>query len=511
MAKSSFAAVDAADAVVTEGAPERVWSEQSLDIFGWFSGWWQPAGRPTDLIVNARAGSGKTTNICEGVSRAHEDTVAVFAFNTAIAKTMQERITRQADVRTLHSKGMQTIGRKWRGIPIEAKRNVRADSLTNMVCAPDTPKQIKRLVSTLHTKGREISPFDSSVGTLTRLALQFDCVPDDAWKDYSLESVVEAASMAVQVATEDAPDRKAGVDYADMIFLPLVKNLLRPDYELVVVDEFQDCSMAQVAMTQQLSGGRLCYFGDLHQSIYQWRGAAGATTLAQVRRERTCADLPLTVTYRCSQAIVGRAQRLVPDITAHPSNPEGVVDSATYDQMLRQAGPGDYILSRINAPLVLITLKLLQQGKRARMAGRDIGRGIKDIIDRLHASTFSNLERSLDAWESKMVSKYAAYGETELVDRCRDQAATIRYILVTATSFDDLHNRIDWLFTDTSDADQILCSSIHKAKGQEADRVWLLQETLYRRGVTEEERYCEYVAITRAKSHLTIVEGVPNV
>ena len=54
-----------------------------------------------------------------------------------------------------------------------------------------------------------------------------------------------------------------------------------------------------------------------------------------------------------------------------------------------------------------------------------------------------------------------------------------------------------------------VCSSVHKAKGLEADQVFVLAETLYAKfGKRSEEENIAYVAITRAKKSLVWVEGV---
>jgi superfamily I DNA/RNA helicase len=175
------------------------------------------------------------------------------------------------------------------------------------------------------------------------------------------------------------------------------------------------------------------------------------------------------------------------------------------------AEPGDFILSRINAPLVAATLHLLKAKKRARMAGRDIQLGIRTVLNKLHASSIQDLGTKLSVWESKTCSRYAAYGQIGLMDRCHDQAGMIRAIAEEADDLADLQNRIDWLFSDAiEDGDQILCSSVHKAKGLESQRVWVLQESFYRRGLSQEENNCAYVACTRAISHLTYVTGVPS-
>ena len=64
------------------------------------------------------------------------------------------------------------------------------------------------------------------------------------------------------------------------------------------------------------------------------------------------------------------------------------------------------------------------------------------------------------------------------------------------------------MFADTKDdAQVILLSSTHKAKGLERERVWVLSDT-YMRRPDPEERRLYYVAVTRAKKELVLVEGL---
>ncbi len=489
-------------------APEWGWSEQQAEIFKWFE---NPPGyvAKEHLVVRARAGTGKTTTIVEGVNRAPELSILVCAFNKRIAEALNQRISNpKAEAKTLHSVGYAAIRRQWRGVPV-AKMSERADSLTDAVCAKDTPRPIRRLISQLHTKARDMMPLEASVEKMTQLALFFDYVPDEGWTQYRLEYVVQMARAAMAQAAHADPDYRIGIDFADMIFLPLAWGLLTKDYDLVVVDEAQDLTVAQLEIAQRICNGRICVVGDDRQAIYGFRGADSGS-LDRLKRELQAAELPLTTTYRCCQEVVKRAQRLVPDLLAGPTNPEGVVDGLEgLDALLEAAEAGQFILSRLNAPLVGITLGLLRKGKRARMAGRDIGVGIQSVIKKLHASSIEDMGVKLTAWEAKNVTRYASFGQLELVDRTRDQASMIRAFAESSDTLGDLQNRVDWLFTDEHDErDQILCSSVHKAKGLESQRVYILQESFYRRGNSQEEDNCAYVAWTRAISHLTLVTGI---
>lgn len=465
--------------------------------------------------------TGKTTTIVEGVRRAPEDFILVCAFNKRIADELSERLkdVPSAEARTLHSLGLQMIRREWRRMPVCERdaRFARADQLTDRALAgterqrgEKTPRIIRNLISQLHGKGREMLPLDFSEDTLTKLAFRFDLVPDENWRDYDLDYVVTHALAAMHDAASIPPTYDVGVDHADMLFLPLVWNLTARDYQLVVMDESQDANRARLEMAKRVCSGRICMVGDDKQAIYLWNGAV-LNALDEQKRELQAVELPLTTTYRCCKAVVREAQKLVPDIQAGPTNPEGEVRTVDYDEMMREAKAGDVILSRINAPLVTITLKLAQHGKRAKMAGRDIGDGILKILTKLKPGDWATIGEVIDRiqqWEHRQTSKLAAYGQNDLVEKIRDQAAMLLALAEddNVRSYADLARRIDYLFTDDHEDGEVLCSSVHKAKGLEWDRVWLLMGSLYRRGTSPEECNIHYVAVTRAKSSLMLVE-----
>jgi DNA helicase-2/ATP-dependent DNA helicase PcrA len=308
------------------------------------------------------------------------------------------------------------------------------------------------------------------------------------------------------------PSYDVGIDYADMIYLPLAWDLTSRDYQLVVVDEAQDMTAAQLEIAERMCEGRICVVGDDRQAIYGFRGA-DSNSLNRLKAKLGALELPLNTTYRCGTAIVAHAQRLVPDIQAGPDNPAGIVDACTPAELITLVRPGDFVLSRLNAPLVSITLRLLRNGVRATMAGRDIGSGVVAILKKLKVTDhtpLSSVQSLVEAWERKTIAKLAAYGQTEDMDRIRDQADVLYAFIMDADTTKEMFNKLDTLFTNVDGeptAGAVLCSSVHKAKGLEAGHVYVLMDTLYRRGRTQEEMNVEYVAVTRAKAHLTLVRA----
>jgi superfamily I DNA/RNA helicase len=485
------------------------WSEEQQDIFTEFREGMDP------VLVDAVAGSGKTTTIVEGVKCARESNPLVCAFNKKIADTLTERLAdTYASAKTLHSLGYGIIRRQWKGMPL-SQENERGEQITDEVTKRDKatlPKLIRRLITNMHTKARELHPLTWDETALWEMGGKFDLLPDDqGWGRFGPEYVIEKTAEAMAWATENEPSRVTGIDWADMMFLPLAWDITAKDYDLVVVDERQDMSAAQLDLAQRVCDGRLILVGDKHQAIYGFRGADQAAG-ERIAAALNAKSLPLTTCYRCDEAVIRDAQRLVPHIRARQDAEEGTVDASLYEDMLTSAVPGDFILSRLNAPLVTATLTLLRNGIRARMAGRDIGQGILKLLRRLKIERATPLYRAQAAvhdWEMKERQRFAARGLLSEVNRVIDTAGMLYAFINDARDGAEMINRIENLFTDEL-GPYVMTSSVHKAKGLEADRVWLLQESLYRGDDPVEEANIEYVAVTRAKHHLTKVTGVPT-
>jgi DNA helicase-2/ATP-dependent DNA helicase PcrA len=501
-------------------APTRAWSAQQRAIFDWF------ATGSGHLVVRARAGTGKTTTIIEAISHAPERNILLAAFNKRIAEELQHRLTNpNAQAKTLHAIGFACVRRYWEGLSI-AHGNDRAFALADAVCGSQAPDVIKRLVAKLHSKGREILPHASQLGDLTDIAITFECEPDETWvKDgFDLDFIEARALEAMALAAKDKPVQ-TGIDFADMIFLPVRNHWLRREYDLVVVDEAQDMTVAQLEIAQGVSSGRIAVVGDDRQAIYAFRGA-DAGSLDRLKMQLQATELGLTVTYRCGRLITETAARLVPDFQAGPSNPSGSIRLMRIDAMVVESKPGDFVLSRKNAPLASVAMALIRAQKRVRIAGRDIGAGLIAIVKKLAKGSAANsipefLEK-LTAWEEREIYRAVKMGREERADTVRDQAETLRVLTESVASVRELETRIDSLFTDNGLGDKgfITCSSVHKAKGLEADRVYILKDTLnpvLPKGVKAmpgraiEEANIEYVAITRAKNELVWVsENLPT-
>lgn len=500
----------------------------------------------THAMFRARAGTGKTTGIVDGITYAPEQRILLAAFNKRIQEELATRLRNpNAEAKTVHSVGYACVRRYWERVNV-ARGDDRATSLVQAVTGDKVPDLIKRLIAKLLTKGREMAPHATALGELTDIALEFDCAPDEQWEaeGFDLAFVEQRALEAMELAATKKP--ATGIDYADMIYLPVRNKWLPRMYDLVVGDEAQDWTVTQLEILRGVCDGRLCLVGDDRQGIYGFRGA-DSTSLDRLKTELNAAEFGLTVTYRCPKAVVAEAARLVPDYSAAPDAPEGVIETIpalggflNVDKLVEAAGPDDFILSRSNAPLVRVAMALLRARKRVRVQGKDIGAGLKALVKRLATGrakdSVPEFLKKLARWREKEMQRAVDLGREDKAEQIRDRAEVLETLTEGVTGMRELETRLDYLFDDVRNSGTIVCSSVHRAKGLEAKKVFVLRGTLYPPipcqcghfhprfgGGTcqtcgceqnapsparqREEQNIHYVAVTRAIETLVYVDG----
>lgn len=502
----------------------REWSQQQQAIFTWCR-----EGKG-NLVVRARAGTGKTTTIVEALKHAPESDVLLCAFNKRIAKELTAKVAQSggsAEVKTLHGVGFSVVTRYWERCQVD---NRRGFDLAKEACGDQAPDEMIAKVQKLAgiAKGSIVGfdPNDTDLlDDMIELAERFDLEPDEQWQADGW-TVAKIADMAIQ-AMEKARHRKDGeapkIDFDDMLFLPLANNWAKPRYSLVAVDEAQDMNAAQLELALRVlhPGGRMIVIGDDRQAIYGFRGADSGA-LDRLKEELHAKELGLTVTYRCGRAIVASARKLVPDFEAGPNNPEGLIEKIAENQLVATAQPGDFVLSRKNAPLVAFCLKAIRAGKPARIEGKDVAAGLRAIVKRWKPKSVQALVDQIERWKERETEKAMKKGtgaRDEKVAEVNDKAEILTALCDGLAAPEELLVRLDRLFGDSEDnpPPQIVFSSVHKAKGLEAKRVFVLQWTLYpqraafqkRNGLSpeaallraqeiQEECNLDYVAQTRA-------------
>ena len=469
------------------------------------------AANDTDIQVTALAGCGKTTTILEATKSA-VGSVAFFAFNKAIAAELSGRAPSHVQVQTIHSLGFAAIRRAFRSVKVDADK-------THQLVMPFVNEADRRGdFKTQAARGEAITAIKKLVGlvknTLTRptvdgltdLCDEYEIDPNGAT---AFVFDVVAKVICLSIPAEDATT--CTVDFDDMIWIPEACGLNTPTFDWVFVDEAQDLNGAQKALILKTirRGGRVCFVGDPNQAIYAFRGADSSAmyTLSAtlVEMGRRVVELPLTQTRRCPRAIVALAQSFVPSFEAMAEAPEGVVRYAS----TLEAKIGDMVLCRKNAPLVPQAYRLLRMGLPARIQGRDIGAGLTALVTKTKATTIPALLTALEAYSAKEGAKIAARFAKkpskleEATNALTDKVETVVFLAAEQNTIADLLDAIQRLFVQVDSATGVvLLSSIHKAKGLEAECVHILET---KRMPGSQEDNLRYVAITRAKQELVFV------
>lgn len=515
----------------------RVWSAQQLAVFDWFK---EPSGTSPNLMVRARAGTGKTTTIIEACSRAPEREQLLAAFNKKIAKELETKVREAggcAEAKTLHGVGYSIIGRYWERCKVDARRGYDLAKQAAGDQAPDDMitkiAKVASLAKGMIADLGAMQDADEMIEALTEIAVLFGHEPDDTWQadGWTTERVCGYAYQAMGLALH-RDEQGPRIDFDDMIYLPVANGWAKPRYDLVVIDEAQDMNATQIklALSVCTENGRVAVVGDDRQAIYGFRGA-DSSALDRLKKELQAHELGLTTTYRCGKAIVAHAQQLVPDFQAGADNAEGVIENLHMSQLVTTADLGDFVLSRKNAPLVSVCLKLLRAGKAARIEGKDVAAGLKAIVRRWKPRSLQALVDQIEKWRDREVAKLEAkrtHTTDDRIETIRDQAEILLALCDGLGNPAELMTRLDTMFGDSQDDPRpaVVCSSIHRSKGLEAHRVFILKNTLYpnrkfimkRDGCTEaaalqrarqviEEQNLEYVACTRAKAVLVWVDG----
>jgi superfamily I DNA/RNA helicase len=162
-------------------------------------------------------------------------------------------------------------------------------------------------------------------------------------------------------------------------------------------------------------------------------------------------------------------------------------------------------------------MQLLKANKRARIKGRDIGKGLTKLVNQLRARTIPELLQKLEVWKERQVNRLQAKFKSRpaalqsRIEGIIDQSDMITSFAMDAPNVSTVVSLLETLFVDDGRGSEgtINCSSVHRAKGLEANTVYVLAHTLRRD--SQEEENIAYVAITRAKNRLVYVsEGGPE-
>lgn len=267
-------------------------------------------------------------------------------------------------------------------------------------------------------------------------------------------------------------------------------------------------------MTQRKS--RLMVVGDSAQAIYGFRGA-DSNSLNLIAEEFDAIKLPLTVSYRCPTSVIEHARQWVSHIEAAPGAPTGSVTSLGDAWQPKDFKADDLVVCRTTRPLIALAYRLMQARVPVRIMGKEIGAGLKALVKRMNSNGIEDLVRRLENYTTREIEKAKAKKQDQKAEAIQDKSDCLYFLIrtlkETKRNVPGLHEVIDQLFSDRTNT--VILSTIHKAKGLEADTVYWLNSSkcpskwARQPWQQEQERNLAYVATTRARKSLILIEDSP--
>ena len=222
--------------------------------------------------------------------------------------------------------------------------------------------------------------------------------------------------------------------------------------------------------------------------------------------------LPLTETRRCPVSHVDLAITFVPHIKALSTAQIGEILHMTTDVAIKEMKPCEMGICRRNAPLISVAYSLLREGKAVMIKGRDIGANMVNLIGKLNSKSIAQLIDKAEAYRSKESEKLLAMGRKgeNRLQALNDRIDTLIALCEGFDTIKQLIDRINSIFSDDTTAKRIILSTVHKAKGLEADTVYILDADKIMLPMTQDwtiqqEQNLAYVAYTRSKHTLVMV------
>ena len=479
--------------------------------------------------LQAVAGAGKTTTLLHGCEHMPAGTTGyAVVFNRKNADELRSKFPRHVTCGTFHSLWMRAA-RQHLGNGVRVDTNKTAELLLSVM--PTTQYTDRRTGTQRTAIAWEYRNHASAVRKLVGLAKGAGVgplLPDTQetyeelmdYYDIDLDEGVEQAEViayARRTLMLGTNERLDVIDFDDMLYMPLVHGWSIEQRDFVFVDEAQDTNAVQRALVARMvkPKGRLVFVGDPHQAIYGFRGATSEAMEIIAKQFKTTA-LPLTVSFRCPKAVVQKAREYVAHITAHDTAAEGEVQHVpaaqiTPDLLTRNTA----IVCRTTAPLVQLAYRLIGRKVSCCILGRDIGVGLKSLAQKMKPTTLLHLSTALNAYLEREVERATDKGDEAKVQSVTDKVESLQALISDmppGAGVDDLYAVVDELFADTSDGKLTLCT-VHKAKGLEWDQVCIARPDLIplpwvkKDWQVQQERNIGYVAVTRAKRKLVLLEG----
>ncbi|MCM1177639.1 MAG: RecQ family ATP-dependent DNA helicase [Bacteroides sp.] len=308
---------------------------------------------------------------------------------------------------------------------------------------------------------------------------------------------------------------------------------------ILVIDEAQDMSDNEFALVEELMGKnedvRVIAVGDDDQNIYTFRGSDsrhlhtlvrkyGATVYNMLENFRSatgiieCANnfvTSISGRMKSSPIIPTCPERGKAKFTMHPSD---TYEEAIINEILSEKLPGTTcVLTFTNQDALILAAMLMRSGRKARLIQSNDGFSLDNLSEfRALIDCFSQngsaiiTEAAWEAAKDKLDKEYSKSRCLPILDNCIsafESEYRTKYVsdlenFIAESRIEDFSNRTNEPDDGQTENNTVIVSTIHKSKGHEYDNVYISLKGMVK--FSDNERRAIYVALTRAKSNLSV-------
>lgn len=475
-----------------------------------------------NCVIKAGAGAGKTLTIVSAMKLVPKSKKCLFiAFNKSIVETLTKRLDGydNCTVKTIHSLGYLIVRRNL-GSDIEIDEYKYRTYLKKHI------SELTTITESTYMTRQMVEEYIDSITTLIDYA-RFNVAQsvkeiEQVAIRYDIPVSFDECEVALK-CLEWGKENYQTIDYTDMVWLPYELSL-KPtglQFDWIFFDEAQDASQMAIELFLRCfkRGTRFVSVGDSSQTINLFAGSSPEAFNYMCNYPNTTVfDLPIT--YRCAKRITEYANIIVPELKYRDDAPDGMVIDNCHINIIKD---GDMVLARSKAPLLKLYIKLLRRGINCYIKGQDIGSNLIKILENVDSDelntdlkndgVFVRLYDKLFTDRNKLMEKRGLdMNDATLSMNIMNMYDSINALIILAEKCQTKHDLIEHIkqiFQE--DAKGVCLSTIHKAKGLEAENVYILCHSMMPSKLAHhdwekiQEKNLQYVAYTRAKNKLGFI------
>jgi hypothetical protein len=448
-----------------------------------------------DLVVQALAGTGKTTTLKLLAEALSEKKGTYIAFNKSIVDEAQSKFPPNVKCRTAHSLAYGQVGYKFQK-RMNSHSRVTFKQVGEWLDAEKigyTHNKVSYVVDVAQIANLAISSvanFCKSVAA--EISKEHIEVPFLASFDKKQTALFQKEILPyAQKAWSDLQEPEGFLKFNHDYYLKMWQlGSPRISGDFILFDEAQDADPVMLSIIESQSHAQRIYCGDQYQAIYEWRGAENALSKVKVDK-----SLWLTQSFRFGAAIASEAN----DILGFLEAPVEVKGYDAINSTVSTVIEPKAILCRTNAGVIKHVMEEIAKHRKVGIIGRT-----QELIE--FSEACGQLQNGIRTGHREL-APFASWGEVkEYVSSFPDETHEIKTMidLVDRFGVEALIRALKKVVPE-SDCD-VLVSTAHRAKGREWETVKLAGDYLHPVDMDTEDLRLAYVSVTRAIKTLDISE-----